>query len=174
MKKRITNFLDFIIFHEWLKSILITTFIIFKIELQYLDIVKDSFFAYSLYQMVGGSKAVLNFTTEFSIVVLFCFSASIVIPTMLATLHLIVSNPFMIFPTVSNKMKSGWRRILLIIICCLLSVLNPVFLVNSFEMAKEKTRKMAKKMDKKVIQQMRHARDIQYQWTAFIRIELGK
>ena len=54
-----------------------------------------------------------------------------------------------------------------------LSVLNPIFLVNSYERFKEKTRKMAKTMDKNTMQQMKATRAIKDQWTAFVRIELG-
>ena len=42
------------------------------------------------------------------------------------------------------------------------------------ESAKEKTRVMARNMDREVISQMRHARAIKDQWVSFIQIELGE
>ena len=58
--------------------------------------------------------------------------------------------------------------------CSVLSIFNPIFLVNAYESAKEKTRVMARNMDREVISQMRHARAIKDQWVSFIQIELGE
>ena len=62
----------------------------------------------------------------------------------------------------------------MIVACCLFSIVNPLLMVNAYEGAKEKTRRMAKAMDRKVILQMRHARAIKDQWVTFVKIELGK
>ena len=62
----------------------------------------------------------------------------------------------------------------MIVACCLFSIVNPLLMVNAYEGAKEKTRQMAKAMDRKVILQMRHARAIKDQWATFVKIELGK
>ena len=47
-------------------------------------------------------------------------------------------------------------------------------LLNNYEGAKEKTRRMAKVMHKNTIQQMKKTKEIKEQWTSFVRIELGK
>ena len=172
-KRWITGCLDFITAHEWLAELLNIIKRLVKIELQYLDIMKDSFLAYSLYQIVGGNQAIWDFPTEFSIVVVLCLAASVVLPVVFATLHLIVYNPYIFFTTPSNQEASVWRRALMTLVFLLLSVLNPIFLVNSYERFKEKTRKMAKTMDKNTMQQMKATRAIKDQWTAFVRIELG-
>ena len=145
-----------------------------KIELQYLDIMKDSYLALSLYQIVGGHHAIWDSPTEFPIVVVLCLAASVVLPVVFATLHLIVHNTYLTFIATSNQVVSGWRRAILSTILFILSVLNPIFLVNSYEGFKEKTRKMAKTMDKNVMQQMKATRAIKDQWTTFLRIELGQ
>ena len=169
----ITACFDYIRSHEWLTDLLNTIMRLIKIELQYLDIVKDSFLTYSLYWIVGGHKAILDFPTEFPIVVVLCLAASVVLPVMFATLHLVVHNPFLIVTT-SDKGQSGWRRATMTLVCCCLSFLNPILLVNNYEGAKEKTRTMAKAMDKNTRQQMKKTKEIKEQWTSFVQIELGK
>ena len=136
----ITALLDYIRAHEWLTDLLNTIMRLVKIELQYLDVVKDSFLTYSLYTIVGGHQAIWDFSSEFSIVVVLCLAASVVIPVVFATLHLVVHNPFLIVTT-SDKEQTGWRRATMTLVCCCLSVLNPILLVNNYEGAKEKTRK---------------------------------
>ena len=168
----ITACLDYIRAHEWLTDLLNTIMRLVKIELQYLDVVKDSFLTYSLYNIVGGHQAILDFPTEFSIVVVLCLAASVVVPVVFATLHLVVHNPFLIVTT-SDKQQTGWRRAAMTLVCCFLSLLNPILLVNNYERAKEKTRKMAKAMDKDTIDQMKKTKEIKEQWTSFVRIEHG-
>ena len=59
------------------------------------------------------------------------------------------------------------------LVCCCLSFLNPILLVNNYEGAKETTRKMAKAMNKNTIEQMKKTKEIKEQWISFVRIELG-
>ena len=168
----ITALLDYIRAHERLTDLLNTIMRLVKIELQYLDLVKDSFLTYSLYQIVGGHQAIWDFPTEFSTVVVLCLAATVVIPVMFATLHLVINNPFLIVTT-SDKKQTGWRRAIMTLVCCCLSVLNPMLLVNNYEGAKEKTRKMAKAMDKNTIEQLKKTEEIKEQWYSFLRIEHG-
>ena len=156
----------------WLTDLLNTIMRLVKIELQYLDVVKDSFLTYSLYKIVGGHQAIWDFPTEFSIVVVLCLAASVVVPVVFATLHLVVHNPFLIVTT-SDKQQTGWRRAAMTLVCFFLSLLNPILLVNNYERAKEKTRKMARAMDKNTVQQIKKTKEIKEQWTSFVRIEHG-
>lgn len=168
----ITACLDYIRAHKWLSDLLNTILRLIKIELQYLDVVKDSFLTYSLYRIVGGHQAIWDFPTEFSIVVVLCLAASVVVPVVFATLHLVVYNPFIIVTT-SDKEQTGWKRAAMTLVCCFLSVLNPTLLVNKYEGAKEETIKMAKAMDKNMLDQMKKTEEIKEQWTSFVRIEHG-
>ena len=59
------------------------------------------------------------------------------------------------------------------LVCCCTSFINPILLLNNYEGAKEKTRKMAKDMDKNTIEQMKKTKEIKEQWTSFVIIELG-
>ena len=99
-------------------------------------------------------------------------AASVVVPVVFATLHLVVHNPFLIVTT-SEKQQTGWRRAAMTLVCCCLSFINPILLVDNYERAKEKTRKMAKAMDKNIIQQKKKNKEIKEQWTSFVRIENG-
>ena len=168
----ITISLDYTRAHEWLTDLLNTIKRLVKIELQYLDLVKDSFLTYSLYRIVGGHRAICDFSTEFSIVVVLCLATSVVVPVIFSTLHLVVHNPFLIFTT-SDKGQTGWRRAAMTLICFCTSVINPILLLNNYEGAKEKTRKMAKDMDQNTIEQMKKTKEIKEQWTSFVNIELG-
>ena len=168
----ITISLDYIRAHEWLTDLLNTIKRLVKIELQYLDIVKDSFLTYSLYRIVGGHLAIMEFYREFSIVVVLCLATSVVVPVIFATLHLVAHNPFLIFTT-SDKGQTGWRIAAMILVCCCTSFINPILLLNNYEGAKEKTRKMAKDMDKNTIEQIKKTKEIKEQWTSFVIIELG-
>ena len=60
------------------------------------------------------------------------------------------------------------------IVCSCLSFLNPILLVNNYKGAKEKTRKMAKAMDKNGNEQRKKTKEVKEQWASFVKIELGK
>ena len=115
----------------------------------------------------------MDFPQEFSIVVVLCLAASMVVPVIFSTLHLVVNNPFLIFTT-SEKGQTGWRRVAMSLVCCCTSFFNPILLVNNYEGAKEKTRLMAKAMDKNTIEQMEKTKEIKQQWSSFVIIELGR
>ena len=146
-----------------------------KIELEYLDILKDTILAITIHRIIGGYQAILSFPDNFSVVVDLCLFATVIIPLFFATLHLVIHNPYMIFNlNLSTKIKKSWKKILLSLTCCLLSVFNPILLINAYEAAKEKFRKMAKTLDDKMILQLKNANKIKDQWAFFVNIELGK
>ena len=78
---------------------------------------------------------------------------------------------FYIMP--SEKINSRIKKTVMTLLCCLLSFLNPVLLVNAYEGAKDHTRAMAKSMNAKLVQQMENLNKIKTQWVTFIQIELG-
>ena len=148
---------------------------LFKIEVQYLDILKDSLIAFSLYRVVGGYRAMMEFPSNFPTIVVLCFFSSVIIPIFFATLHLATHHPFIIFNIMpSETIKSGFKRTLMTIFCLLLSFLNPLLLINAYESAKEGREAMAKAMDARINCQMRNLKAIKHQWLTFIKIELGK
>ena len=164
-----------VVFDKWILFAKETLTRLLKIELEYLDILKDSFIAISLYNIVGGYQAILDLPTNFSIVVVICSFTTVVVPIFFATLHLVVHNPFMVFNfDSSHKIKGKWKKILMTFSCCILSFVNPILLVNAYESAKEKSKSMAKSMNRNILTQLRHTQKIKTQWLSFIKIELGK
>ena len=112
--------------------------------------------------------------TNTSMLVDLCLFATVIIPLFFATLHLVVHNPYMIFnQRQSFTVKKAWKKTLLSLTCCLLSVLNPILLVNAYEASKAKFVKMAKSLDDKMILQLRHTKKIKDQYASFVNIELG-
>ena len=168
-------FFNFLSDKSWVKVMKSTITRLIKIEFEYLDILKDSFFAYSLYRIVGGYTAILQFPTHFSIIVVLCFSASVVIPIFFATLHLATHNPYLIFNIMpTEKIKNRFTKMMMTVLCLLFSFLNPVLLVNVYESTKEKTRKMAKHVNGNLTNQILNLQAVKNQWVAFLKIELGK
>ena len=173
--KLFSTCLDFIDDNDWIYVLKNTIIRLVKVELEYLDILKDSFLAFSLYKIIGGYEALNQFPANFSSIVVLCFLASVVVPILFATLHLAIYNPYMIFYMIPfDARKSKFKKLILFISCCILSFLNPVLLVSAYEGAKEKTRKLAKTLDTSFSEQMIKLRCIKSQWAAFIKIELGK
>jgi len=133
------------------------------------------FLAFSLYRIVGGFNSMVEFSSNFSIIVVLCFFASVVVPIFFATLHLAIHNPFMIFFIMpSESINSRMKKTVMTLLCVFLSFLNPVLLLNAYEGAKERTKSLAKSMNAGVVQQMETLKNIKYQWVTFIKIELGK
>ena len=173
--KGIRNLVDFLDENRFLILFKDTIVRLVKIELEYLDILKDSFLAFSLYRIVGGFNSMMEFPSNFSIIVVLCFFASVVIPIFFATLHLAIHNPFMIFYIMpSESINSRMKKTVMTLLCAFLSFLNPVLLLNAYEGAKERTKSLAKSMNAGVVQQMETLKNIKYQWVSFIKIELGK
>ena len=94
---------------------------------------------------------------------------------MFATLHLATHNPCMIFYIMpSEKVQSRMKKTMMALLCCFLSFLNPVLLLNAYEGAKERMKTLALTMHPNVVQEMGNTKAIKNQWTTFIKIELGK
>ena len=146
----ITEAKNFIISHEWLMVILRTLTKLVKIEIKYLDLLKDLSLAFSLFFIVGGFQAIQDFDINFSIGIVLCLMTTVLLPIFFATVHLAIHNPYLIFGESSGKMMSSGRKTLMIVFCCLSSIFNPILLINAYESAKENTRLLAKAMDRKV------------------------
>ena len=90
------------------------SFSLVKIELEFIDILKDSILAITLFLIIG-QQTFIDFPSDFSVVVATCLLLSVVIPIFFATLHLVVHNPFMIFQ--SDKIYIGTNKKLMILTC---------------------------------------------------------
>ena len=171
----ITKFSDLMVVNERISTFKSTITRLIKIEFEYLDILKDTILAITIYKIIGAFPAIFDFPTNFSVVVDLCLFATVIIPLFFATLHLEIHNPYMIFNLgQSFTVKKAWKKTLMSLTCCLLSFLNPILLINAYEASKEKFKNMAKSLDENMILQLRYAKKIKYQWASFVNIELGK
>ena len=164
----ITNFHNLVIRKEWLSEVISTIFTMIKITSNYVDIFKDTFLMVSLMQIVGGPYAVLLYPTKFSSAIVLGLAASIVLPLLASSLQIAINNPTLIFSFQA-------RRSVTIVMCLVCSVFIPIFLINSYEAAKEKTKLRAKKnsQDRRVPDMIVKCNNIKNQLVDFLQIELG-
>ena len=149
-RRFITGTKNFIISHEWLTIFLNTLTRLVKLEIKYIDLIKDLSLTLSLFFIVGGIQALQDFGMNFSMGIVLCLMTTVFFPIFFATLHLVTTNPFMIFGGGTELIKHSWKKIGMIAFCFLFSIFNPILLLNAYERAKEKTRLMAKSMDERV------------------------
>ena len=144
---------------------------IWQITSYIVDLYKDIFILVTMITMSGGPQAVLMFPTKFSSVVIICSGLTIIIPLMISCIHLAINNPGIVFNCygTKNQLKTFAMRIGVI----LLSVLNPILIINAYESISEKTRKMAKSHDPNLSSTLQKYRTVRRQHADFVRIELN-
>ena len=140
-----------------------------KIGSNYVDIFKDTYLMISLMQILGGPAAILFHPTQFSSVIVMSLAATIALPLMASGLHIAINNPTLLF-------KLQTRRSVTIVVCLVSSVLTPILLINLYEAAKEKTRKLSRNFSnsRKVPCLIIKCNIIKNQLVEFLRIELGR
>ena len=166
----ITKLDDFIIRTPWISQTLSTIMTMVKISSTYADMFKDTFLTVTLIVILGGPLEVLSHPAQFTSVVVITLSASILVPLVTSSLHLVSNNPDMI------RSFTGVRSSVVIIIHLACSFLNPLLLINRYETAKEKIRIMTKRsyQDSRVPRMIQQCRLIKMQLTEFWKIELGR
>ena len=144
---------------------------IWQITSYIVDLYKDIFILVTMITMAGGPQAVLMFPTKFSSVVIICSATTIIVPLMISCIHLAINNPGIVFNSYgrSSQLKTFAMRIGVI----LLSVLNPILIINAYESISEKTRKMAKSRDPNLLSTLQKCRIVRRQHADFVRIELS-
>ena len=112
-------------------------------------------------------QAVIELPYNFKSVIVVAMFISIVIPSLLSSLHMAVNNPQMIF---SERRMKRWLSVPLCFICLMM---NQIFLTCTYQENKEKARKLAQKCDTQVIKKMAWCRKIKQQNIKFSQLELG-
>ena len=170
----ITHFQNNLIKKKWLGTFLTTVKTILKMQANYIDILKDSLLSYSLLSTAGGYHSVINFPTNFSSVIILTSFALIILPLMLSTVHLAVTNPFLIF-TAEKKKRGTVERALMTIVCIILSILNPILILNTMEKSKNEAEEEAKKNidEKKITSKFQKVKAVKKQYVGHLNIELG-
>ena len=145
---------------------------IISLEAKYIDLFKDTALTFYILSLVGGFQSIKDLPTNFTSVIVITMMFSILIPLLLSSFHLAMNNPSFIWKMLgrNSSSTSKWKSRLL---CFLCSGLNPIFLTNTFEEAKEETRIMANNFDKGVIKSMKKCKTYKLQLVEFHKIELG-
>ena len=126
--KLITGLENKIIETEWLHHTLHTIKRLLSIEFKYIDLFKDTFVTIYIMMLTGGLNAVLTYPTSFTSVVVMVMATSIILPSLLSSLHLIICNPEIIYGFMGRTTANLWQKIVIFSIVLLLSVFNPIFL----------------------------------------------
>ena len=157
--------------HQYKKQIRLKLKRIREITSYIVDLYKDIFILITMTTIAGGPQAVLMFSTKFSSVVIICSALTIIIPLMISCIHLATNNPGIVFNSYgkASDIKTFAMRIGVI----LLSVLNPILIINAYESLREKTRKQAKSRDQNTLSTLQKCRIVRRQHADFVRIELS-
>ena len=166
-EKFIEKRMDGINSSEKSKVIIATILTTFGMEMKLIDLFKDLGLSFYMLGLIGGVEAIVDLPTNFKSVIIIVMFASVLIPPLLSSLHLVVNNPRMIVGM--GRMK----RYLSIPLCFFLSMMNQIFLTCTYQENKEKARKLAQKGDTNVIKKLAWCRKIKQQNIKFTQLELG-
>ena len=142
---------------------------IIKVEAKYVDMFKDFSLSILMLDAIGGYTAVIHLPTNFSCVIVMLLFGSIIIPLFLSTLHLVVNRKKIITESNTSRM----RKYITIILCWILSLLNPIILNAYYHELKEDVRKMTQNYNTDVIRIQKKCRNIKKEVVQFHKIELG-
>ena len=154
---------------EKVKEILGTTVGIIKVEAKYVDMFKDIALSILMLEAIGGYQAIIDFPTNFSCVIAMLMFGSIIIPLFLSTLHLVVNRKKLI----KESNFSRRRKYITIILCWILSFLNPIILDAYYHELKDDFRKMTKNYNDEAMKVQQKSRNIKKEAVQFFKIELG-
>ena len=166
-RKFIEKFSNKINSSEKTKVIIATVSTTLLMELKFVDLFKDLGLSFYMLGLIGGMQAIIELPYNFKSVIVVAMFISIIIPSLLSSLHMAVNNPQMIF---SERKMKRWISVPLCFICLMM---NQIFLTCTYQENKEKARKLAQKCDTNVIKKMAWCRKIKQQNIKFSQLELG-
>ena len=136
----------------------------------YIDTVKDIHVCIILILIAGGPERIHENPQEFPSVLAISFSLTIIIPALISSIHLCISNPDLIFKTygVAPLCKRVFMRIG--IIC--LSILNPIILINKYESMNDRLKNDLQKRGKIETNIYEKLNTLRRVWLEFFKIEL--
>lgn len=129
--------------YEVLSQIIYSLKKILSLLMTFFDMFKDTYLTIYVLMAIGGWQVLYEYPGQFNTVFVACQLASILLPLGLSGLHLAANNPGMIFNCSEEKLPR-WRKILMQASVMVLSVLNPLLIINCYESCKEKMRQCAK------------------------------
>ena len=131
--------------YEVLSQIIYSLKKILSLLMTFFDMFKDMYLTIYVLMAIGGWKVLYEYPGQFNTVFVACQLASILLPLGLSGLHLAANNSGMIFNcTEAEEKLPRWKKILMQASVMVLSVLNPLLIINCYESCKEKMRQCAK------------------------------
>ena len=138
-----------------------------------LDFFKDSYLAIYLLIIVGGPRAILNFMTNFTSVIILSLLGTIVIPIIMSSIYIGLKNPSLVLDFMEEKTWKLKKRTHAII-CILSGPLIPIFLLHSLQTTFQRAKRCAKRNQENILYMFEKSRHIKDLLASILRIELGE
>ena len=127
-EKFITKIQDKTTISGCLGSMLFTIKCVLSIELKYIDLFKDIFLTVYIMIVSGGPLAVITYSTNFTSVIVMVMVASIILPSLLSSIHLLINNFRICYNFIGRKNVDMKQKIATILLVILFSAINPILL----------------------------------------------
>ena len=163
---------DFIIKFERFRSARILIGKLTTIINQYSDIFKDIYLLLILVKINGGVSTLYEFPWKFSSMIIMCMATTIVVPLLISSIQLAISNPGLIF---NSNRKDKWSVRFMRVGVILTCFVNPIILKIADEHIQEKIRKYSQSSDSnenffKLISKMK---EVKTKLSRLLRVDLG-
>ena len=145
----------------------------FKIEKGYIDLLKDLSFNISIFMLIGGLNTIIFYPTKFASIIVVYLLCSICVPLLLSTVHLAIENPGMIFGEIETGNLSAFRRKVYRVLVMVISIFNPILLLDTYEQNKILKKRRAEAKDPSALKVFQQSKKIQIQLVKFHKIELA-
>ena len=136
-----------------------------------LDTVKDSLLAITLLNIVGIS-GIIDFPYNFSTAVVMSWMGTIIVPMLLSSVHLAVTQPFHVFSCARLRAIRGGRA-LAALGCLLLSPLNTVVLKTNLDISRQDAIEAARRMSPDTVDLFNECDLIEYTLQKYLQLKLG-
>ena len=133
-----------------------------------MEIAKDNILVFTILVTIGGSKALLYYPEKFTSTIVFCLLVTTVVPLMFSTLGLALGDPGVILKPYNLDIKI--RRIVIQALVTVLSVLNPILLVNS---KNENYEQLRRETGEALLSRLEDGARIKREYVKYLKTELG-
>ena len=133
-----------------------------------MEIAKDNILVFTILVTTGGSKALLYYPEKFTSTIVFCLLVTIVVPLMFSTLGLALGDPGVILKPYNLDTKV--RRTVIQALVTVLSVLNPILLVNS---KNENYEQLRREYGEALLSRLEDGARIKREYVKYLKTELG-
>ena len=169
--KLITFFSDKVTENPFLRLYLSSYSTIFSLLSHILHTVKDGLLALTLLNIVGIS-GIIDFPYNFSTAVVMSWMWTIIVPMLLSSVHLALTQPFHVFSSTRLRAIKGGRT-LAALGCLLLSPLNTVVLKINLDISRQDAIEAARRMSPDTVDLFNECDLIEYTLQKYLQLKLG-